>query len=478
MIGDNKIVNRLLLDKLLGKLPNFYDDFVYDMSYIESLFDTYVEAINVLLEHANYLYHNMALTTADVYKPVEKLPLTLSASLYNVDVIAKQFSVEYGLNWFDPATPKQVKVEFLDNNSKYELLTQGIALDLTEELLLDFKIRKDFAGLLGYYVPFDDYVYKDYKLYLFNDLAKLPNNSSTKTVLLENAKFNDHKLDKNWGIFFPEIYSFFITQPEYKDMLSAAIQFDSTITGMNKVISSINLDKSTFIRDAYSRKNLPTYLLNTYDKTLDPFEFLFKLPPELIGALYYISDDLRSIGSPDFQDFAARKDLSYLAQYLEDSNMSTWVGRVINIYNFIKVFKPAHTNFFLEGTFVPHTNYGKSVEDFLSLQYIPNIHSEYTYFSDTINFKMLYNINRIPEDEVFCDIGIKYKECKYGGDLILGARTSIPVEYGIELLYGEVIYNSTAITGLFGTEPIKYGSTRPRDELELVLITPESEVVL
>lgn len=469
--------NVLLLNKLLGRLPNFYEDFVYDLSYIESLFNAYVEAVNVLTEYSDYLYNNMSLATAEVYKPIEKLPLTLSYSLYSVEVIAQQFTTATGLNWFDPLVPKQTKVEFLDSIGKYELLTNSTALDLTEELLLDFKIRKDFAGLLGYYVPFEDYVYRDYKLYLFNDLAKIPNNKNTKTVLLENAKFNDHKLDKNWGIFFPEIYSFFVTQPEYKDMLSSAVQFDSTIDGMNKVIRSINLDRNTFIRDSYSRKNLPTHLLNTFDKTLDPFEFIFKLPPELIGALYYISDELRSIGSPSFQDFAARKDLSYLAQYLANNDVSTWAGRVINIYNFIKIFKPAHTNFFLEGTFVPNTNYGGKVRDFLNLQFIPNISSKYTYFSDTINFKMLYNISRMPEDELFCGIGIKYSEVKYRDNLILGARTSIPAKYGKNILYGGARYYGTALVGLFGTEPIKYGGTKPRDELELVVITPESEGV-
>lgn len=470
--------NEQLVRYLMSKLSNFYDDFVYDVSFIEHLFDAYIDAVNILYEHALYLYHNTSLNTAEVYKTITRMPLTLRKSLYDISTVSDSFFRDTGLNWFDPATPKQAKVSYLDSIGKYELLTDFRSTEFEGELILNFDISKDFSGLLGYYTPFEDYVYKDYKLYLFNELAKIPPNSITKTVLLKNVRTNDYKLDTRWGISFPDIYSVFITQPEYKDMLSALVKYNAVLDDVNKVIKTLNLDGNTFIRDSYTRKNIPPYMLNTFDKTLDPFEFIFKLPPDFIGALYYLSDDLRSSGMPDFKDFNV-KDLGYLTQYLaENPSMSTWIGRIINIYNFVRLFKPSHTNFFLEGTFEPLTNYGGSVVDKLDLKFIPNITSNYGDFNDTINLKMLYNINRMPEDEVLGDIGIKYGEYKYSGDIILGARTSIPAKYGRSIKFGSTRYSSTITVGLFGSEPVKYGSTRPRDELELVMLTPESEVVV
>lgn len=342
------IINDKLVQSLANRLPNFYTDYSYDMDFIRELFDAYIAALGILHRHLRYTYNNTSIATAEVYKPLEKKPVVLKEALYDIVTISKSFGEATGKSWFHSDTTMSDKVTFLDQIGRYELLTDVNSADTNNEFILDFKIRKDFSGLLGYYTPFEDYVYKDYKLYLFNQLAKPKNNAQYKTVLFEDIKANDHKLDRQWGLFFPGIYSIFITKPEYKDMLKSLFRYDSSIAAINKVMQSINIPSNTVVRDKYSRKNIPTQLLNKFDKDLDPFDFVFKLPPEYIGALYYNLNDLRHMEGINPEHYDPR-DLNYLYASLGDTQ-DTWVGRIIDIFNFIGLVKPEHTNFFLEGT--------------------------------------------------------------------------------------------------------------------------------
>ncbi len=341
------VINDKLVQKLIGRLPDFYGEYSYDTEFVRELFDAYITAAGVLYRHAQYICNNTSIATAEVYKPTAMKSLVLEDSLYNVHDIFGPFEVATGKSWFDVSTPLSDKIEYLDSIGKYEVLTD-INSPSNTEFIIDFKIRKDFSGLLGYYSPLEDYVYKDYKLYLFNQLAKPGHNTDSKTILLENIKANDHKLDHQWGIFFPSIYSMFLTRPEYRDMIASLLQFDSSIRAINEVMKSINIPNTAVIRDSYSRKNIPTALLNKFDKDLDPFDFVFKLPPEYIGALYYTEQGFRETDTV-FRDYN-HADLNYLYASRGGSFNDTWSGRIINIFNFISMIKPEHTNFFLEGT--------------------------------------------------------------------------------------------------------------------------------
>lgn len=340
------VINDKLVQQLISRLPDFYGEYSYDTEFIQELFDAYIKAVGVLYRHAQYICNNTSIETAEVYKPKAMKPIVLEKSLYNVLDISGPFEAKTGKAWFDVTTSLADKVSFLDSVGKYEVLTD-INSYFDAEFIIDFKIRKDFSGLLGYYSPLEDYVYKDYKLYLFNQLAKPPHNAISKTILLEDIKSNDHKLDHQWGIFFPTIYSVFLTRPEYRDMIASLLQFDSSIRAINEVMKSINIPETAIIRDKYSRKNIPTIMLNKFDKDLNPFDFVFKLPPEYIGALYYTTDSLRKTDTI-FKNYGP-EDLNYLYASI-DKTQNIWVGRIINIFNFINLIKPEHMNFFLEGS--------------------------------------------------------------------------------------------------------------------------------
>jgi len=344
------ITNDKLVLELKNRLPDFYGEYLYDHAFIEELFDAYAAAINVVNRHAQYIANNTSISTAEIFKPSSIRPLRLKDSLYDVLDVADMFDEKHqseGIRWFDNATSVFKKVEFLDSMGLYEVITDVNSAD-TNEFVIGFNIRKDFSGLAGNYAPLEDYVYRNYKLYLFNQLAKVPHNRSSRVVLLEDIKANDHKLDHQWGIFFPTIYSMFLTRNEYRDMLAVMLKYDSSISSVNEIMRSINVPTSATIRDKYSRKNIPRSLLNKFDKDLGPFDFVFKLPSSYINAIQYGSDQYRN-ASINIDDYGP-KDINYLYHSTEQASIDTNTGRIINVFNFINMIKPKHTNFLLEGT--------------------------------------------------------------------------------------------------------------------------------
>ncbi len=343
------IKNDKLVQQLINNLPSFYNEYSYDMNFIYELFDTYISASGILERYAQYICNNTSLETAEIYKPLAKKPLVLQNSLYNVLEIAEQFSNDTGEAWFDVNTTLARKIAFLDSIGKYETITDVYSTTGNNELVVDFKICKDFSGLLGHYTPLEDYVYRDYKLYLFNDLAKPLHNKVSKTVLLEDVKSNDHKLELQWGIFYPVIYSMFMTRPEYRDMLAAMVRFDSSIGVINEVMQAANIPRTVVVQDRYTRKNLSPTSLRSFNQNMGPFDFIFKLPPEYVGVLSPRASEFRLIHSANLKNYSP-EDLSYLYTSFSKVRGEAWLGRIINVFNFINLIKPTHVSFSLEGT--------------------------------------------------------------------------------------------------------------------------------
>ncbi len=332
----SNLVNDNYISKLTSRLPSFYKDYVYDDEFIKVLFDSYVEVNNNFVQDADRLKRNTTLDSAELYKTIPMLILSLDKSLYNIVDVANTFKTKTNKDWFSATTTFKDKIDYLDNVGKYDILT--VPDSPATEKVIQLSIQKDYTGILGNYVENEDYVLQDGKLYVFGELAKVPVDG-VKKVVARNIMTDAKKLEDRWGILLPFVRQGVFSRHEYRDLLQALIAYQPYVKNLRDAVQAVTLSKNSFLVDRYSRKNVSKEFL-TDDMSLGPFEFTYNIPANLVTALLYVPED-----SPYYYETKERTEA---------------------IYDFINALRPAHTNFFLRGT-LEHVSLYPSILDIFKL---------------------------------------------------------------------------------------------------------------
>lgn len=305
--------NDKYVEYMMSKLPNFYRDYVYDDKYIRVLFDSLVDSADLVREYVDSVKNNYVLTNTEIVSTDAIKAITLSTALYDVTKLP--------ISWDNLSLGG--KVDLLDELGYYELLDTDDLLG-NHETIVDMEILRDFSGYLPPYRRGEDYVIVDNKLYLFGTLAKPGVYGATRrTILVKSHVANKSRLWRRWGIFIPEIDPGPLGGTEYRDLLATLVGFEPTATNMRRAIialSGAELGGTAMFMDHYSRKNVTLSAFHTAEQ-LGRFEFTYKLPPEY-AVLLGFGDNI----PPEYRETQIR---------------------LQNIISFMKLMKPAHTNFFL-----------------------------------------------------------------------------------------------------------------------------------
>lgn len=392
------IKHETFVNKLVSRLPNFYKDYIYDPAFLKELFDAYIEAVGIITNYANIVYANTTINTAELNHVIDKKVVSLTNSLYDVNAVATLFKASTGKEWFSGTTTQKEKLAFLTTLGKYEDLND---ID-NSGLIVGTSIRKDFSGVLGSYAPAKDFVISDKKLYMFNELAKPPiEHPSIKQVLFEDMKITRSKLKNRWGVFFPTINDAYIGQYEYRNLLSSLLKYDSTLHSMQDIIKTININSNAYIKDKYSRRNVPDSSLWA-ENEIGPFEFIFNLPVDLLVSMAYTPSGVTST---------------------EDTE--SLQGRMNNIIAFFRTMKPAYTSFFLKGDMpINEVFYGTEQVDKVYWALSSPYTTTYSP-TDTVSFKTTVQTSEDPvgPDSMFAEPpatygSVFYDDVTYDGNMV------------------------------------------------------------
>ena len=331
------IKNKQVVSNLMTLLPSVYRDFIYDDNFIKLLLDTYVDVAGFVGRYAQSIYDNTSINTAEYFRNLEFATLTLKDSLYDVNKVAIAFYQAGIGNWYASETPLKDKVGFLDSLGLYETLSVQREWDVNSNYVISLKIARDFNQYLGYYDNLKDYVVKDNKLFLFNDLAKLPQTpGGEKTVLLTDIFIDVNKIENRWGTLLGNLKPNFISPAKYAQTISGTINSLNeglTIKLLREVIANITEPSVNFF-DKYST-NLPVrYKYDDFinsegtlgELRLGEFDFIAELPASLFGTAeirQYIIQVL-NLMKPAYTNFS----IYGLTQYEEEGFKDKYSGAV------------------------------------------------------------------------------------------------------------------------------------------------------
>lgn len=283
-------ISATAVDKLLNRLPSFYQEHNYDQTFLENLFAAYSDVTSTLYKQAESVYYNNEVSTAELYRRLDNVVLELSTGLYFTPTVAIEFNKQSDVVWED-ATIAQ-KVAYLDTVGLYESLDARRVQDGSKPCeIISVTIAKDFIGLLGDYVNLEDYVLLNNKLYLFNDLCRDNNltKKGPKRILLREVFVDYSKLENAWGVLYPWVTPYMISRPEYKEFVKDSLTLRYSISSMQQALSHLTGGAQNRVKmyDKYSRDDVDVNDLPQL-ADLDPFDFIIMFPNTTAG---YSSSD-------------------------------------------------------------------------------------------------------------------------------------------------------------------------------------------
>lgn len=394
------IKNEEVVSKLVSDLPSFYSEFLYDPKLIQTLFDAYVDVFEHMTNEVKSVYYNTCLDKAEILRSINKGVLTLSKSLYDVNKVSAAFASAGNGDWFSSATTLKSKILFLESLGHFEILDANRVADTNLRDVVDLVIAKDFSESMGYYTNYEDYVVVNNTLFLFNDLAK-PVAGNVKKVLAKDILVDYRKIDNRWGVLFESITKDYLTPFEYKEFIQALLVYSPTVSKMKGIIQNLMSKGGGDLYDSHVRKNVPEEFLLSPPQNLKPFDFIFKIPPELLEALFYIPSQFIDETSTPLLNSTLYK-INYKNQDNIDPTMLYYTylrGRIKNIRNFLNFLRPAYTNFLLEGTIYFGDDLSDIITDTVSLKTNLNLH-----ITDSLG-AFLYDLNTYDSGEYEGDNG-------------------------------------------------------------------------
>jgi len=305
-------------EDLQNNLNTFYKHYMLSGEFLDELFDTFIDAANILAGFANNIENCKIISNTPAYRIIPIFILFAKTGLYDIDYL-KLNNFEFG-DW-DTLSLAQ-KVSLLDRHGIYENLTyykkrgtNTIANIARVEIDRFVEDKYSFK-----YEEFVDFVLKDNKLYFFGDLAKplgnVPNQG--KMVVLKNIAVDYGDLRHKWGTFTGIPKPPYLSYQAYRNVISILLKTlvdGPKIVNLASAVRAISGWEEALVVDSY------TPGVSTYGLALGPFDFAVLLPIDLVGypdRVEYISYFMRMV-KPDYTNYF----ISYSSLFAENVDEPT-----------------------------------------------------------------------------------------------------------------------------------------------------------
>ena len=279
------------------QLSNFYKDYSGNPETMNRFFEIFAGAVDVGCSYMKGIKRNSILSTIETYRKVPYFAMNISSISYSLTSLLANPYTEKGLgltrstlssrieHWNATATVDQ-KVTILDQAWLYCTLRLDLEDDVQDEgqkiygsdgVIIDLKVET-VGGIVLH--PEKDYVLRDHRFYLLNDIGKI---DDAKDMIVLKDILIDYNISYNrLGLFLNAPYQNIISKPEYtainKVFLQAALK-GSTIKNIKEAIAAAFGWKSAQVYDMES--NL-TAVQQAYwtSGAYSPYHFIISMPVE------------------------------------------------------------------------------------------------------------------------------------------------------------------------------------------------------